>query len=829
MAGTQWKCRKPNSTGKEWFTLIGKNTRGSIVYKQLTAPFVERLNSRLNWSLTPNRMKDVQVFVRTMRDPSPADKQIMGRTLGLEDDVKQQMPMMLGDGVYEMRFDRLCRSWEELQKWWTFLDHKLSVRVCVERWTTCARPASKENFLGQRFCLPNYSEADVVDFQGVIGEMEAEEKDAFHAEFTCGPRAARQLAELEAVVEQPVMLASSFEAAVKALNEDEKLPDDVRIDLINRVVALYQHVLDPQAAIYRQHKFDAWQMAQWTAWMKTTELGTHATLHYLRTDCPPAFTAVTTRTIKSVEYTVVSIPQHVDKDLVYQLCEDEDSQILPFMGQVLLNVFRGSVRTQGSRYEQFYFNGELWSLASTYRLRSLVYRAMDTLWADLLHSAPRNMKKRVAALRQVCYGEAFNAKAVALFFGDDVVNRPLTRQPVEGAPLFPAKNGVIDLRTGDLPWGFEARHFWRAKAPTRYVPNTDTTVIEDYVATLFAEEKLEVEDRRMTRYFQAVLGYSISGETSIQQSWWWINPHGGNGKSVFVNLLDACLGDGLCGRASKHIFVEKHGHVDQSFEVHLQSARFCVCEELQDTDKVDLSVIKRITGGNGKAQMRGAYTKAQSYQFTYKLHVATNEMPKFSADEALARRIVVVPWPRRFFQKNSLPWHDDYDRSNPLHLETNEAFLKSLQTPENLEKLLAWIVEGAKVFYTRGLPEKPAPVMQATREFMIAIDSVKAFLDEACEMYRMGDRPVNAGQQRIYPPGKGPLDDRVRAPASKVYTAFRDNFCRSNYISRQKFTLQMKKNGIPCKFMHAEGKRQRCYIGIMLDPAYMADSDPNQA
>jgi phage/plasmid-associated DNA primase len=122
---------------------------------------------------------------------------------------------------------------------------------------------------------------------------------------------------------------------------------------------------------------------------------------------------------------------------------------------------------------------------------------------------------------------------------------------------------------------------------------------------------------------------------------------------------------------------------------------------------------------------------------------------------------------------------------------------QNLKKPSVLAGVLAWMVEGAKRWYSlssRGLP-MPAEVQELVNEQRYTLDTVQQFLDQEC---RVGDGMYTSGaelhtQYTIWAEGQG-------------YTPYK----------RPTFSATMIEKGYPVVVKKVAGKATRVHDGIGL-------------
>ena len=261
------------------------------------------------------------------------------------------------------------------------------------------------------------------------------------------------------------------------------------------------------------------------------------------------------------------------------------------------------------------------------------------------------------------------------------------------------QNGLLDLRTMIL-----------------HAPNPDSLVTKlagcayDQAAPAPHFHQFLTDtfpDPEVLAYTQRYIGYCLTGDVTEQQiSMWW--GAGRNGKSTLINIVAAMLGDYAVTIGRDILIAQKHESHDTKF-VDLFRSRLAVCVELKETERLDASRIKALTGGDTimARRMRENYWR---FHPTHKLLVATNHKPRADAkDFALWRRIHLVPFTKTVEET-------DVDPQLANEIIANE-----------LPGVLAWAAQGCLEYQQHRLAA-PKAVVDATQSYKNETDTVEQFL-----------------------------------------------------------------------------------------------------
>ena len=209
-----------------------------------------------------------------------------------------------------------------------------------------------------------------------------------------------------------------------------------------------------------------------------------------------------------------------------------------------------------------------------------------------------------------------------------------------------AKNGVIDLRTGQLMAPREARgRFVTRSIPDDFNPNARHPLAGDLMA------HLQDSDRG---YMQSGIGYGLKGHPGRRM--YALNGQRGGGKSTLLEAILAALGDVRTNGYGMRLAIEailrsrwdsgSQGHHGNLFG--LQDARIAITEEPPANRRFNEALLKDLTGGTSQA-FRDVKEKAgPGRPVRATIIVAMNsgqEVALDISDDALAGRVRILPYP----------------------------------------------------------------------------------------------------------------------------------------------------------------------------------------
>lgn len=285
--------------------------------------------------------------------------------------------------------------------------------------------------------------------------------------------------------------------------------------------------------------------------------------------------------------------------------------------------------------------------------------------------------------------------------------------------LLGMKNGVLELR----PDGVETR-------PTRkedYI--THSTGLEylsypehagtagyllwnEYLDTFFPAKN--AKGKSLRRFMQKVLGYCLLSGNPERLTLFFRGLSGG-GKSTMLAALKAALGD-YSSTVSSGIFGSKFENPEM---VQALPKRIVMLSEIDDQDKLDKSVFKRMCGGDMIACRELYANEIVQRVPSFTVIIATNSNPTVKgADDALLRRLCVIPFENYVSKEDEIASKADVLR----HAAGGVVF--------------SWLVDGYKMYANEGLAYDtwPDQVKMVTEEFGSLLDEVGEFLADCTQM-----------------------------------------------------------------------------------------------
>ena len=216
-------------------------------------------------------------------------------------------------------------------------------------------------------------------------------------------------------------------------------------------------------------------------------------------------------------------------------------------------------------------------------------------------------------------------------------------------------------------------------------------------------------DEQLKRFMQQIAGYCLTGVT-LEHALFFIYGPGGNGKSVFLNILNAVLADYATTSALTTFTASQNDQHPTEFAM-LRGARLVSVSETEDGRAWAESRIKQLTGGD---KITARFMRQDFFEYVpqFKLVIIGNHQPILrNVDDAARRRFNIIPFVHK-------PEHPDIELEKKLMAE--------------LPAIFRWAIEGCLDWQRNGLV-RPDSVIAATQEYFDTQDLFGRWIEDECE------------------------------------------------------------------------------------------------
>ncbi|WP_238180358.1 phage/plasmid primase, P4 family, partial [Methylobacterium haplocladii] len=224
-------------------------------------------------------------------------------------------------------------------------------------------------------------------------------------------------------------------------------------------------------------------------------------------------------------------------------------------------------------------------------------------------------------------------------------------------------------------------------------------------------------DAGLIRFLRQWCGYALTGLTREHALVFVYGP-GGNGKSVFLNVLTAIL-SAYAKTAAMDTFTASKADKHPTDMAMLRGARLVTASETEEDRSWAEARIKSLTGGD---PVTARFMRQDFFTFTptFKLTIVGNHQPMLrNVDDAARRRFNIIPFIRK-------PERPDRELEDKLKAEW--------------PAILRWMIEGGLDWQQNGLV-RPESVVDATDAYFSEQDLMAQWLAEKCDV-RTGEPNV---------------------------------------------------------------------------------------
>lgn len=354
-----------------------------------------------------------------------------------------------------------------------------------------------------------------------------------------------------------------------------------------------------------------------------------------------------------------------------------------------------------------YFDGKIWCND----VSGAVYRAMKQCVSKMYKSAAECSRDKdrtsLVSFALKCEAQSKIEAAVKSATTEKELSLSPTDLDTEHHHLN-LENGILDLGTRKLtPHTAEALH--SKIANVKYDPAARCPFWESHFEMAFAG------DQDLTRFMQRALGYALADQLR-EQVVFVCHGRGENGKSTITeNFLDL-MGSYAVETEFETVAESKSSAGEARPELlDLRGARFVLTAESSAGQRLNESLIKRLTGGNMLSARALYQTEFVKFRPGFKIFIEANHRPIIrNVDHAIWRRIKQIPFTVTIPKEMKRPKNEVDDA---IHAE--------------FSGILNWLLDGYDAWLSDGLGSCQA-VDEATEDYRDEMDPLAEFIDEHC-------------------------------------------------------------------------------------------------
>jgi P4 family phage/plasmid primase-like protien len=255
--------------------------------------------------------------------------------------------------------------------------------------------------------------------------------------------------------------------------------------------------------------------------------------------------------------------------------------------------------------------------------------------------------------------------------------------------LLGVKNGVVDLRTGELRECKPEDGIYRI-LDIEYDPQASIQLMQDTVMTIMADDPV------MTEYLQKVLGYGVTGEVSEEAAFVFTSNTGRAGRGVITQLLMNIMGPFYTEMNPALIVNRPVSNMNAEWG-KLVGSRVAVFNGVNSDEKLNTNKLQLISGSDCIS------VKPDPIIPRHLCIIVTNSMPQLTkVTPDIQQRLICIKFPVTFVDLASgeQPTKTKRHRDNQL----------KARLAADKQGVLRWLVEGSMKWYaSRDLKWKMPP------------------------------------------------------------------------------------------------------------------------
>lgn len=312
-------------------------------------------------------------------------------------------------------------------------------------------------------------------------------------------------------------------------------------------------------------------------------------------------------------------------------------------------------------------------------------------------------QKRQALAKHAVRSEGSSKINAMIYLAQSEPAIPTQPEDLDSDPwLLNVLNGTLDLRTGDL-LPHHRNRLCTKLAPVPYEKEATCPLWQRFLRDIMAGNQALID------FLQRAVGYSLTAFTQ-ERALFFLHGTGRNGKTTFLETLQAILGDYAEAAEFSSFLVLKHDNNIRNDIAKLKGARFVASIETKEGSRFDVSTVKQLTGGD-TITARFLYGEFFNFRPVFKLWLAANHKPAiYDTTDSTWDRVKLIPFLVRFNRPDlQLP--------------------KKLQT--ELPGILTWAAQGCLEWQKIGLGE-PSEVIEATKFYREEMDVLSGFFNDCC-------------------------------------------------------------------------------------------------
>lgn len=382
-------------------------------------------------------------------------------------------------------------------------------------------------------------------------------------------------------------------------------------------------------------------------------------------------------------------------------------------GKIYAQVYEDTFKYCGELKKWFFFNGCTWEHDRTERFEQGVIHLLDEGGTQARREDNTELAKWIRSM-----GRA-SSPNLARWARSDPRIAVVREQFDQRRHLITLDNGVFDLDTATFTAGHDPKLLLTKKLGIRYDKDARAGRWETFLSQVLPNADIR-------SYIQRAAGLTLLGDAQ-ERALFLLHGKSGTGKSQFIRVMELLFGD-FAETASATTFNASSKTATLTNDLNdLRGKRFVSLSELDQDERLNESLVKRLTGGD-TAKSRGLYQENRQWRVEFMMWMATNYLPRLNSDDnAIWKRVKPIEFPVEV-----------------ATLGPEEKGLAEKIFAEEASGILNWLLEGVRMYQEHGL-EDPDEVSRSVATYRRDVDSVAQFIDAAVEEHTV----VRAPEQQM--------------------------------------------------------------------------------
>lgn len=424
-------------------------------------------------------------------------------------------------------------------------------------------------------------------------------------------------------------------------------------------------------------------------------------------------------------------------------------------GKIYAHVYEDTFKYCGELKKWYFFNGCTWEHDRTERFEQGVIHLLSEGGKAARAEENTELAKWIRSM-----GRA-SSPNLARWARSDPRIAVVREQFDQRRHLITLDNGVFDLDTATFTDGHDPKLLLTKKVGIKYDKDARATRWDTFLAQVLPSEDIR-------SYIQRAAGLTLLGDAQ-ERALFLLHGKSGTGKSQFIRVMELLFGD-FAETASATTFNASSKTATLTNDLNdLRGKRFVSLSELDQDERLNESLVKRLTGGD-TAKSRGLYQENRQWRVEFMMWMATNYLPRLNSDDnAIWKRVKPIEFP-----------------TEVATLGPEENGIAEKIFAEEASGILNWVLEGVRLYKEHGLDDLPQ-ITESVASYRRDVDSAAQFIDAATD-----DGVVAVG-------------DEQNIPARNLHTIYQ-GWCQRNGIrplGERRFGQRMESLGFERKKLAA--------------------------